>query len=841
MLKAYKKYWQGYVDFSGVTSRKDYWLAVLANWLVLMILSCIGGVLAGVQSSGQSSGSASALMILSYVILAFSLANILPALAIIVRRLRDAGCSWGNIFWLFLPFIGAIILIVLLCKPKTETAPYQAQPAYGQYYNGTGVNRAYPQQQAMGQPFAPTAGQSFAPTNGQPLPTRGGQPAMQQTGQSVAQPFGQPGGQPALQNTGPALEPNPGRAVWVGVFLLVVPFVIYLVHCIPRMRLIYCPTVFSFAATGMMGVSIYLMLQKGTKWKVLAIVSTLLAILLFHVGDIVSQINSMRGGMFELRMLYQYLFLRPARTGIVFYVIKAVMAAAGGWLFGLAFKNNPPKKQVWLTSLCTALLVFVFNLIYVLARSRGARPMAFVLTFVSALLLSLMLLFAPPALYALGSMKTKTIRLHGWGLVWCWLCVLGMIGAIGICIATMTHTMTNWIYSSQLIMSFMALVGFILLLAKKRVGWFVVLFSVFTILMAQFAASFSGVIQGGRAYSSLMVGALAGGLNPLITWFSILSAWKLSDPSAVRAAVPYSSAPVMPSGQAPSYAPQANTAFATRTNPQHTAAVFTPQTNPQARPAYAPQQTAPSSNAQYVQYYMQLADQYAHVESLFAENQEKKELEAKLLAGGQDAQAGITGFLVLCGSGRVKYGWWNGAAALTTMLRKIGGSAAEKDLLRLKNLSTNIWEYHTQIKDTAEKELLELKKESGGYGGDGRIPAEYAYAELLRLQNVGSPEKRLEEFFAMQNSVDGWSKKDRAFYYFIGGGAARVLYPYNKSNLAFYAAQVNTDPNPTSVGWQHLRETEGSTLAATQESAHQMHEKYPMPHSMEETRNYLIM
>ena len=134
-----------------------------------------------------------------------------------------------------------------------------------------------------------------------------------------------------------------------------------------------------------------------------------------------------------------------------------------------------------------------------------------------------------------------------------------------------------------------------------------------------------------------------------------------------------------------------------------------------------------------------------------------------------------------------------------------------------------------------------LKKESGGYGADGRIPAEYAYAELLRLQNVGSPEKRLEEFFAMQNSVDGWSKKDRAFYYFIGGGAARVLYPYNKSNLAFYAAQVNTDPNPTSVGWQHLRETEGSTLLATQESARQMHEKYPMPHSMEEARNYLII
>ena len=38
MFKAYKKYWMGYFDFTGRSSRSDYWLAVLANTIVTIIL-----------------------------------------------------------------------------------------------------------------------------------------------------------------------------------------------------------------------------------------------------------------------------------------------------------------------------------------------------------------------------------------------------------------------------------------------------------------------------------------------------------------------------------------------------------------------------------------------------------------------------------------------------------------------------------------------------------------------------------------------------------------------------------------------------------------------------------
>lgn len=273
-----------------------------------------------------------------------------------------------------------------------------------------------------------------------------------------------------------------------------------------------------------------------------------------------------------------------------------------------------------------------------------------------------------------------------------------------------------------------------------------------------------------------------------------------------------------------------------------TAAAKNEPVRPAPAPAPAGQSAAAAQQTQHsvsdAKRYLLLADKYAHVESLFGENPEKKQLEAQLLAGGKDAQEGIFAYLILCAYGKAQYGWWNGAAGLTCMIRKIDRETAEDKLQRLTQIQTNIWEYHTQVIETAQKQLLELKKESGGYGADGLIPAEFAHAELLNLQNVGEPKDRLQKAFTMMKSAEAWPDTEKAFLYFIAGGAARVLYPENHSNLAFYAAQVRCDPNSTSMGWSHLRETEGASLPATAESARLMSEKYPLPKDMEEAEHY---
>ena len=41
MIEAYKKFWKGYVDFKGRSTRSDYWLAVLSNTIVTIILFSI--------------------------------------------------------------------------------------------------------------------------------------------------------------------------------------------------------------------------------------------------------------------------------------------------------------------------------------------------------------------------------------------------------------------------------------------------------------------------------------------------------------------------------------------------------------------------------------------------------------------------------------------------------------------------------------------------------------------------------------------------------------------------------------------------------------------------------
>lgn len=115
MIKAYKDYWKGYADFAGRTSVGGYWFAVLAHLLVTFVLSFVVGIL-GQLGSMQT--------VKTYLYLtAFEFLCILPSLAIVVRRLRDAGCSWTNLFWMFLPIAGPIILIVKLCKPSATSAP----------------------------------------------------------------------------------------------------------------------------------------------------------------------------------------------------------------------------------------------------------------------------------------------------------------------------------------------------------------------------------------------------------------------------------------------------------------------------------------------------------------------------------------------------------------------------------------------------------------------------------------------------------------------------------------------------------------------------------------------
>ena len=88
-----------YFDFKGREGRKVFWLFTLNTFIINLIL--------GIISSG----------ILSTI---FTLAIFFPSLGISVKRLHDINFSGWWLLIGFIPFIGAIALIVLACLPGTN-------------------------------------------------------------------------------------------------------------------------------------------------------------------------------------------------------------------------------------------------------------------------------------------------------------------------------------------------------------------------------------------------------------------------------------------------------------------------------------------------------------------------------------------------------------------------------------------------------------------------------------------------------------------------------------------------------------------------------------------------
>lgn len=108
-MNEYLDMWRHYADFSGRTTVRGYWMAFLFNWLAGVVLGVVVTVIPA----------------LSFLSSLYTLAALVPGLALTIRRLRDGGNGWGWIFISMVPLVGWIILIVKLCKasvPVVEQA-----------------------------------------------------------------------------------------------------------------------------------------------------------------------------------------------------------------------------------------------------------------------------------------------------------------------------------------------------------------------------------------------------------------------------------------------------------------------------------------------------------------------------------------------------------------------------------------------------------------------------------------------------------------------------------------------------------------------------------------------
>ena len=117
MINAYKNFFKGYVDFTGRSTRSEYWWIWLTNMILLVpFYSAYFKVLA----NPRNEAALMALGGIAIIYMIFGLALILPMLALTVRRLRDAGFHWALIFVIFIPMVGPLALLALLAMPTKQ-------------------------------------------------------------------------------------------------------------------------------------------------------------------------------------------------------------------------------------------------------------------------------------------------------------------------------------------------------------------------------------------------------------------------------------------------------------------------------------------------------------------------------------------------------------------------------------------------------------------------------------------------------------------------------------------------------------------------------------------------
>jgi uncharacterized membrane protein YhaH (DUF805 family) len=102
MINAYVEMWKNGLDFSGRTRRRDYWLAVLMNICIGVILE-----LSDIGNDLRYGPAQYNLLQIVYLLLMF-----IPLLSMGVRRLHDIDKSGSWLLIGLLPIIGAIVLLI---------------------------------------------------------------------------------------------------------------------------------------------------------------------------------------------------------------------------------------------------------------------------------------------------------------------------------------------------------------------------------------------------------------------------------------------------------------------------------------------------------------------------------------------------------------------------------------------------------------------------------------------------------------------------------------------------------------------------------------------------------
>ena len=119
-MKTWLATFRKYVNFSGRATREEYWIFLIINFLLFIVMIILDVFLF------PSAAEDNRLGILPTI---FFIVIFLPSVAVLVRRLHDIGKSGAWVIVNFIPLIGGIwLLILLLSDSESGDNEYDPNP-----------------------------------------------------------------------------------------------------------------------------------------------------------------------------------------------------------------------------------------------------------------------------------------------------------------------------------------------------------------------------------------------------------------------------------------------------------------------------------------------------------------------------------------------------------------------------------------------------------------------------------------------------------------------------------------------------------------------------------------
>ncbi|MHA3960854.1 DUF805 domain-containing protein [Synechococcus sp. LTW-G] len=111
MIRAYFAFWKRSFDFTGRTSRSDFWWAIAGNLSAIAIVF-VAWYLVRFVCIGDCAESTKVMSTMSALL--YLAASFIPNISIQIRRLRDVGQSPYLILTCFIPIVGVACQVALL-------------------------------------------------------------------------------------------------------------------------------------------------------------------------------------------------------------------------------------------------------------------------------------------------------------------------------------------------------------------------------------------------------------------------------------------------------------------------------------------------------------------------------------------------------------------------------------------------------------------------------------------------------------------------------------------------------------------------------------------------------